>query len=290
LKLRGIALHDERLGEKGGRCRDWADVEQIVNYITELNCNYVRLAHYPHHESMMDLCDEKGLLVWDEIPVYWDIDYKNEKTIAIAAESMRSMVLRNRKHPCVLCHSVANETFDKEGIAGVLMKKTTDIARELDRHVPVAAAMAMAFKDNKYDCGGLIDVLLPLLDIVGYNEYGGWYSPAKEQLGGVSFVMMDKPVMVSEFGAAAPAGRYGDEDQLWNEDSQLAIYKAQFELFDRTANLIGLSPWVLKDFRSTLRQNKFQRGFNRKGLISNDGVRKKVFDFIKAKYMINMKF
>ena len=83
--LRGISLHEEA-PIRGGRASNQQDAETLLGWARELGCNFVRLTHYPHSENMTRLADRMGLLVWSEIPVYWDIDWENPATLQNAEE------------------------------------------------------------------------------------------------------------------------------------------------------------------------------------------------------------
>ncbi len=116
------------------------------------------------------------------------------------------------------------------------------------------------------------DPLIPHLDVVGLNEYFGWYYGEPE---GVEPLLQrlrsyHKPIIISEFGADCVAGMRGASNERRTEESQADFYRRQFAMVSRFPSVAGTSPWVLYDFRSPLRQNKYQRGYNRKGLIADD--------------------
>ena len=285
LFLKGIAWHDERFGELGGRTRNREDCAELVSVAKELGSNFARLAHYPHSEHTLDLCDELGLLVWDEIPVYWAIEYDTPVTREIGDTMWRQMLLRDRQHPCVLVHAVANETYDAPG-KPEFMQGLKQVAEELNPGIPLGAAIAVPFVDGEYTLFDRPDMLVEFSDVIGINEYGGWYSPPLDKMPTARVTgHPDKPTFISEFGASGPSGVHGPSDQLWNEDNQLEVYKQQFAMFERCIDsLCGVSPWVMKDFRSPLRQNGFQRQFNTKGIVSAVGKQKMTFHFVQDQY------
>lgn len=289
--LKGIAWHDERFGEQAGKTRNRQDCRELVEAARSLGVNFARLAHYPHSEHTLDLCDELGILAWDEIPVYWAIEYDNPATQEIATTMWRQMLLRDRQHPCVLIHGVANETVEAPGKHGFMAELRTT-ADELNPGVPLGAAIAVPFVDGSYCLFERPDMLNDFCDVIGINEYGGWYSPPLRKMSEAMIeTHPEKPTFISEFGAAGPHGVRGPSDELWNEDNQLEVYRQQFAMFERCSeSLCGVSPWVMKDFRSPLRQNGFQNQFNRKGIISPTGELKLAFKFVRAQYTEDSRF
>ena len=102
------------------------------------------------------------------------------------------------------------------------------------------------------------------------------------------FFDQDKPVVVSEFGAGAVAGRFGDKDEKWTEEYQAEVYRQTLKMYDKISNFAGCTPWILMDFRSPRRQlHGTQDFFNRKGIVSDKGRTKQAFyvlqDFYKKK-------
>ncbi|WP_269541101.1 glycoside hydrolase family 2 protein [Cerasicoccus fimbriatus] len=281
--LKGIALHEERLGEEGGKPRGLEDVRALIDLAQETGCNYLRLAHYPYGEEWLRECDERGLLVWDEIPVYWEITYADARTEEIIYNSAVRMVELSRGHPCILCHAMANETWELPERKRV-MGRAFDAIKKLDPSIPATAAFNAPYRDNAYDVESVGHSIYEFVDIVGLNEYGGWYNPPVKELPDARIVVGNKPLLITEFGAAGPVGADYNAEKLWNCESQKRIYEEQLALFERTEKLSGWTPWALKDFRSTLRANGFQRGWNRKGLVSQSGEKKPVFETVKAAF------
>jgi len=127
------------------------------------------------------------------------------------------------------------------------------------------------------------DTLYKHVDIISLNEYLGWYvpwqgNPAETKW---NFIYKDKPVFISEFGGEALHGsNYGPKDEAasWSEEYQEQIYKDQIEMFKNIPNLVGVCPWLLVDYRSLGRMHPVhQKGYNRKGLISEKGEKKKAW-------------
>jgi beta-glucuronidase len=132
------------------------------------------------------------------------------------------------------------------------------------------------------------DPLAGLLDVMSVNTYNGWYSDHRlSELGRSEWrVPRDKPLILSEFGADAKAGFHDDrpEPRKFSEEFQSDYYRATLAMAVKIPTLRGMSPWILKDFRSPRRQNAFQQGWNRKGLMSETGQRKSAFHVLSAFY------
>ena len=130
------------------------------------------------------------------------------------------------------------------------------------------------------------DPLGNALDVIGVNEYIGWYEGRPESADLTQWnVRFDKPVIVSEFGGDAKAGLHGKETQRWTEEYQANIYRHQLPMLNRIPQLRGMSPWILMDFRSPNRVLAgIQDEFNRKGLISEQGRKKMAFYVLQKAY------
>jgi len=130
------------------------------------------------------------------------------------------------------------------------------------------------------------DSLAGKLDLVSFNEYLGWYSGSLSDIGKAHFnIRYDKPVVITEFGGDALAGFHGDSTTRWTEEYQEALYRNQLRLLGSLDGLRGMTPWILVDFRSPRRQNPVYQDFwNRKGLISETGQKKKAYYVLKAFY------
>ena len=137
--LRGISIHEESVAPVGRITRPEQDRE-LLEYAKDLGCNFVRLAHYPHNEEMVRLCEEMGLLAWSEIPVYWTVSWTNEATFANARKQLEEMVTRDINRACIIIWSVANETPispERTRFLSALIDRT----REMDGTRLVSAAM-----------------------------------------------------------------------------------------------------------------------------------------------------
>jgi beta-glucuronidase len=284
IMLRGVSMHEEA-PFRGGRAFSPEDDQVLLGWAKELHCNFVRLAHYPHNESMTRLADRLGLLVWSEIPVYWETAWENPSTLQIAEEQLRDMIARDHNRAAVILWSVANETpVDPARLT--FLKVLVDDARRLDSTRLITAAMNH-FETPAPGTKTLADPLAQFLDVIGINEYMAWYG--KETFEDIDrtkwSIPYDKPLIVSEFGGEAPFGNHGDGDARWTEEYQANLFDHQINMLKRIPSFAGMSPWVLMDFHSPRRLLPgIQDYLNRKGLVSDRGQRKKAFFVLQEFY------
>jgi beta-glucuronidase len=216
IKFKGISTHEEPIGEQGVAYSE----KQIVKVLEEakhLGVNFVRAAHYPYSRHLAKAADKLGVMLWEEIPVYWNISWENPETLAIARDQMQRLVQRDWNRSSVVVWSVANETPYSEPRMNFLENLIT-LTRDLDNTrlvsgalignmdafdaVALHAAAKGAVDDdfsvdtqNKFKTylakqKGHIpsatdhyhhiidDPLGELSDIVSYNQYFGWYYSA----------------------------------------------------------------------------------------------------------------
>ncbi len=280
--LRGISVHAEA-PDRTGRAWSDKDAETLLGWAKELGCNYVRLVHYPHDETMLRAADRMGILVWSENPVYWALDFDNHKVLAKAEQQLDEEINTSRDHASIILWSMANETPNNEARTQFI-ETLAERARALDPTRLITAALLVRSEGHTKIVD---DPLGKTLDVIGMNEYIGWYEGHPESADVTEWrIDYQKPVIVSEFGAGAKAGLHGGENQRWTEEYQANVYRHQLPMLNKIAQLRGMSPWVLMDFRSPNRPLAgIQDEFNRKGLISEKGQRKLAFHVLQKAYM-----
>ena len=281
--LRGISIHEE-IPESIRRAYSAADARYLLGQAKELNCNMVRLAHYPHNENMTRTADSLGLLVWSEIPVYWTIDFTSAEVLQKAKTQLVEMITRDRNRVSIIIWSVGNET-PVHTARTAFMSELAKTAKALDQTRLVSAAL------ENHGAGGFQTTEDPLgqyTDIIAINEYIGWYgSGLPNAAQKVKWAMKwDKPLFFSETGAEAVGGYHADSLTRWSEEYQEWFYKEQVAMMKRMPdNYVGMSPWLLNDFRSPRRNNPvYQEGWNNKGMFDQKGNKKKAFYVLKAYY------
>ncbi len=281
--LKGISIHEES-PVNGGRGNSKKDAETLLLWAKELGCNYVRLAHYPHNEHMVRLADKMGMLVWEENPVYWTISWDNEATFLNAKNQLSEVIARDKNRASVIIWSMANETPTSDARNAFLNKLATYTKQEDPTRLISAALEQSDYKGNP-KVRTIHDSFAEVVDILSFNQYIGWYDGGIEKCKTISWnIEYDKPVMISEFGAGAKFGLHGEKDARWNEEYQEYLYQETLKMIDKVKQLRGVSPWVLVDFKSPRRVlPEIQDGWNRKGLMSEKGEKKKAF-YVLQKY------
>ena len=284
LFLRGISIHEEA-PLRSGRAWSEDDARILLSWAKELGCNFVRLAHYPHNEAMLRLADQMGVLVWEEVPVYWTIQWENPATLNNAENQLNELITRDHNRASLIIYSVANETPISEA-RNRFLSQLIQQAHSSDPTRLVSAAL----QEDEVQEGGRLSIRLndPIageLDVMGGNEYIGWYAHSIADLDITDWSSKyDKPMILSEFGADALFGNHGDAQTRWTEEYQESLYQHQVAMLKRIPFLRGTSPWILKDFRSPRRTLPgIEDYFNRKGLVSDHGEKKKAF-FVLQKF------
>lgn len=294
--LRGISIHEESpLTE--GRATSEEDARVLLGWAKELGCNYVRLAHYTHNEHTVRVAEELGLMVWAEIPVYWVLDYENPETLDEARTHLREMIDRDRNRANIVIWSIGNETGDAPEVTR-FRRALGEYLKELDPSRLLSAAMFASQKREQPGHGKpgsagsrltklvVDDPFGEIADVLAINQYVGWYHDRPDEIGAVEVELMwDKPFVISEFGVGVKQGRRGDRDQRWTEEFGVWLYEETLEWSETIPNLAGMSPWILQDFRSPRRlRYGIQDWYNRKGLISETGIKKDVFGVLQRHY------
>ena len=282
--LRGISIHEEAPTRPG---RAWSedDARMLLSWAKELGCNFVRLAHYPHNESMLRLADQMGILVWGEVPVYWTIQWENPQTLHNAENQLNEMIARDHNRAALIIYSVANETPISDARNRFLRQLIQDVHSADPTRLVTAALQANQLVERNRMIIRINDPIASDLDVLGDNEYVGWYVGRPEEADSIDWTSgYDKPLIMSEFGGDALFGYHGDTSTRWTEEYQENLYEHQIVMLQHISFLRGMTPWILKDFRSPRRVlPRFEDYFNRKGLVSDHGEKKKAF-FVLQKF------
>ncbi len=282
--LKGISIHEENV-LRGNRAYSEEDALMILGWVKELSGNFARLAHYPHNEYMARVADEMGIMLWEEIPVYWTIDWENEETFNNAKSQLKEVISRDKNRASVIFWSVGNETPVIEPRLKFMTSLIAE-AKKLDNTRLISAALEQHGLEENRNIRVITDPLADYVDVLSFNEYIGWYDGLPDNCENIIWkIEQDKPVIISEFGAGALQGLHGARLTRWTEEFQEDLYRKTLDMLVKIPQLRGTTPWILCDFRSPRRPLPvIQDGWNRKGLISQTGNKKKAFYVLKDFY------
>ena len=279
--LKGISIHEEK-ANGGGRANSVEDARTLLGWAKELGCNFVRLAHYPHNENMVREAERMGIMVWSEIPCYWTIAWTDPKTFENAKQQLTDMIARDHNRANVVIWSIANET-PHSAQRDDFLSRLAKHARSLDNTRLISMAMEVTGASNYVN--RLNDNMNQYVDVVSFNQYIGWYRDVNDAPKMKWEIPYNKPVIISEFGGGAKYGYHGAKNQRWTEEFQENLYIENTAMLDKIDGLAGTTPWILKDFRSPRRVlPDVQDYYNRKGLFSDKGEKKRAFYVLKKWY------
>lgn len=282
--LKGINCHDEIPMKESRACSD-EDAALLLTSVKELGCNFLRLTHYPHSENMVRMAEEMGIMMWEEIPLWQKIAFSDPETLPKAERMLEEMISRDKNRCAIIMWSVSNETKpgdDRNAVLSSLIERT----RELDPSRLVTSAFSHT--EGTSTSVNIVDPVCELVDVIGINKYYGWYE--KIECAPQDFMWncdFGKPIIFSEFGAEALYGNHGSADvnSEWYEEYQKKVYEDNLKMLPNIPYLAGLTPWCLYDFRSPYRFNhKYQKEWNRKGLLSEKGEKKMAWYVMKEYY------
>ena len=268
IKIKGVSLHEEQI--PFGRCIPREQRYQDVRDIKALGFNALRTAHYTHDAALLDAADEIGLLMFEEIPVYWEIDYANADVYKKAESMVEDMIARDFNHPSVMHWSVANEIPVERPECDRFVRRLMEHARSLDPTRMVSYV----------SCRFLIDKTRAASDVACVNCYLGWYYGNEHDMPGVMALARDtapgKPWIMAEFGACARSGYHSARHAKYSEDKQEKMIAYYIRSLNSMPWVAGWFIWLYRDFRSPLRTHRHQRGFNRKGMVSETNIQKSI--------------
>lgn len=279
--LKGVNRHEEHpdWGFSVPFCISKKDVDNILM----LGCNIIRGSHYPVSAETLDYCDEKGILFWEEIPMwgYPEDAIKNVRVNEVSRNMLRAMVKRDFHHPCIIIWGCHNEIDTRTQAAYKLTEQMTRELKAYDNKRLLTYASKYCYED----------ICFELVDFVAINLYYGWYddlfdywhkciddlNERLEKLG-----LTDMPVIVSEFGVEALYGYNTMENQKWSENYQSHYLESVINILYSNKSVQGLLIWQYADIRSSdSLAIQRPRGFNNKGLVNEYRLPKEAFYTVK---------
>ena len=277
--LHGVSRHQDRKGVGNALTKEMH--LEDMDMICEMGVNTVRLAHYQHDQYFYDLCDERGMVVWAEIPYISEhMPGGRENTIS----QMKELIIQNYNHPSIVCWGVSNEiTISTKDNADMLdnHRVLNDLCHEMDKtRFTTLACYAMCGPFNK---------VAHITDVVSWNLYLGWYVPGfKLNDLWIDFfhkVYPDRCLGYSEYGAEAMTTlhsakpRRGDQ----TEEYQALYHEYLLECFAKRPFMWATHVWNMFDFAADARDQGGEPGMNHKGLVTFDRkIKKDSFYLYKA--------
>ncbi|MDF3140360.1 MULTISPECIES: glycoside hydrolase family 2 TIM barrel-domain containing protein [unclassified Streptomyces] len=287
LGLHGVNLHQERAG-KGWAISD-ADHTQDFDLIRELGANTIRMAHYQHDQKDYELADERGLVVWAEIPLVNSVTDSTAFT-ASTQNQLRELIRQNYNHPSIVFWGIGNELTDYNGTAtNTLLASLAGIieAEDPDR----LSTYAVRSEDPDSAQAGLHT------RTTGFNKYLGWYYGSKDgELGAwADNLHVNSPsrrIAISEYGAGANTTQHAlnppkpEPGGAWHpEEYQSLFHEAAWKQLAGRPYIWGAFVWAMFDFASDGRNEGSRPGINDKGLVTHDRqIRKGAFYWYKANW------
>ena len=267
--LRGVSRHQDRWGK--GNALSRADHDEDMDLICEVGATTIRLAHYQHDQYFYDLCDERGLVIWAEIPyISKHMPTARENTIS----QMRELVVQNYNHPSIVVWGLSNEISIGGSDADLLENHRilNDLCHEMDKtRLTTIAAVSMCKMDDPY---------LQIPDVVSYNHYFGWYG-GDTSMNGPWFDKFHAthpniPIGCSEYGCEALNWHNSDPRQGDYTEEYQAYYHEELikQLFTRKY-MWATHVWNMFDFGADARAEGGENGQNHKGLVTFDRKYKK---------------
>ena len=267
--LRGVSRHQDRPGIGNALLSEHH--REDIELICEMGANTIRLAHYQHAQYFYDLCDEKGLIVWAEIPY---ISSHLEKGVENTKTQITELISQNYNHPCIVTWGLSNEITMSGASPAVVEnhKMLNDLVHSMDKTRPTTeAVVTMCSMDNEY---------VHISDIVSYNHYFGWYG-GNVNMYGPWFDKFhekypDKAIGISEYGCEALNWHATDIAQGdYTEEYQAYYHEELIKQIAVRPYLWATHVWNMFDFAADARAEGGENGMNHKGLVTFDRKYKK---------------
>ena len=268
--LRGVSRHQDRWGIGNALLPEHH--EEDIDLICEVGCTTIRLAHYQHDQYFYDLCDEKGLVIWAEIPyISQHMATGRENTIS----QMKELIVQNYNHPSIVVWGLSNEITMKGADDPDLLENhyiLNNLCHEMDKtRLTTMACVSPAPIDSEY-------VTIP--DTVSYNHYFGWYGGDTSQNGPWFDNFRKKhpniPIGISEYGCEALNWHTSNPQQGdYTEEYQAYYHEELIKQIAERPYLWATHVWNMFDFGADTRNEGGENGQNHKGLMTFDRKYKK---------------
>ncbi len=295
LRLRGFNRHEDH--PQFG-C---AATENVMAYdlglFENLNANFLRTCHYPNDQRILDMCDERGIYVWEESHSR-QTPFNPPKFQEQILQNTREMIAAHRNHPSIVIWGSLNECDTRSRKGYEVHKEVLNLIRDLDDSRPVTYAA-----NHKKE-----DTCLGLADIVSLNFYVGWYELEAQECGEYfadflqwldsdkSHGAQGKPIILSEFGAGAIYGCRNPQGDPWSEEGQAEVLNETLACYLHHPRIVGAAIWQFCDVRVSREKNESPfnsygpmgrpRTMNNKGLVDEYRRPKLAYNTVREHFRI----
>ena len=256
---KGISIHEEMIGGAGGRANSMEHARALLAEVKAMNCNFVRLAHYPQDDALLEMCDREGLLVWEEIPVV-DMVPEGETFAQNCETQLREMIRQHKSHTSVILWGYMNEILlqtqrrFKGAQLDSTIQRTLDLAHRLERIVheedPTRTSVMAFHGSNDYNKLGLSEIP----QVVGWNLYQGWYgsdmTDFERYLEQQHREQPAHPIIVSEYGAGSDLRLHNPNNSAafdFSMDYQQRYAEHYLPVIENTPYVCGAAYWNFID-------------------------------------------
>ncbi len=286
--FKGFGMHEDFTIH--GKGKDTALNIRNFELLKWINANSFRTSHYPYGEEIMDLADEYGILVINEVPAvgmnFWKNgsftdEHINEQTKILHKELIKQLLERDKNHPCVVAISIANEPACHEEKGREYFEEVFTYTRTLT-NLPLTFAESMPFK---------MDLCCQLCDIIMLNRYYAWYD-FHGDIDGIKEALefevesfhekYQKPIILSEFGADTIEGNHSLPSESFSEEFQQEVIHMNCRVLDEYEYCVGEHVWNFADFKT--KQGLTRVRGNRKGVFTRDRQPKLVAHYLRTRW------
>ncbi len=259
---------------------------QDMDLMQDMNANAVRTCHYPNDERFLDLCDERGIFVWEENHARGLVlkDMQNPNFEKQCEDCISEMIENHYNHPSIVIWGILNECASETDEGRRMYKKQYEQIKSLDMSRPTTSAT----------CRHFTDICLDLPDVVSFNMYTKWYKdcPIDERNNQeIEWIKEsggdNKPIIVSELGAAAIYGFRDRTCQKWSEEYQAKLIRDSLDVYMNDDRICGVFIWQFADCRVTEEGEWFAtraRCHNNKGIVDEYRRPKMAYDTVKEMF------
>jgi beta-glucuronidase len=288
IRIKGVCRHEDH--PQFGCALPFQAMDYDLNQIKAMGANAIRTCHYPNDELFLDLCDEKGILVWEENHArgLTESQMRNPNFKRQCSDCTREMVSEHFNHPSIIIWGILNECASETEYGKECYAEQFAIIKEMDSSRPTSFA----------SCKFFTDLCLGLPDIVGYNIYPEWYTYPEWPKDNSTAAMMSqiyewiqntegtgKPFLITEIGAGAFWGNRSPHRAKWSEERQAETLSRQLEYVMAQAYCSGVFIWQYCDVRVSEEWfDRRPREMNNKGLVDEYRRPKLAYDVVKEIY------